>query len=851
MFRPSGPVKRMEAVVILWRAVGRGTSSHQQNIYNNVFEDIASAFDYLVELGVLTAEDADDGNFDIFGLAAPEDLQTWIDRFMTRAELAELLAEEFQPAATEEEPFEDIGNCTDKQQAAINALAAAGILNGTAQGKFAPYAPVTRQQAVMVICRAATGNPSADYETSLRYFIEQGILTEDGAKEEAFKPAAAATREVVAGWLDGRPDDPAPSGTVREVGNLDELKEAAKDNKTTKIIVTGEIEVNQYIVVPQKIEVDTEKGGSLTITSGEYGSDVTEYLKDKSAYIASPLRKNRGNGSDGSKEMGNLVDDVYVVYKKVTSFQEMLKAENDPTVGGIYIANDIYATRDDDNKNVTITKPIEIGWNESTNEHYDLKVFMGSVLTVTAPFQRFGFEKIGRVDTQNFREFSKDGIQWLMRGDETRELYGTLTEAMWALSRAQESTEYYDMVSLTGEHTVVSSKYGITNGVILRITSEIRVKGMFMVFGNLLLERDGALIAERVWLEGGLAYKESAKNILEGYGGMVIIPGEITSDEWAEGSSSVTTETTRNQDGSVTTTTTNKKTGITTETKKTPSGVTGTTVTNRDGEITNISAFIPTAAAKSAEKSGETITLPLEITAEKSAGDAPAIRIDIPANTDSLTVKIPVANVTSGTVAVIVHADGSEETIKTSGISGNGVLVTLEKDTTVKIVDNSQYFQDVHGAEHWAQDSIDFVTSRELFTGKTEDSFAPNAPTTRAQLMTVLARLDNADTSAAPLQQGMEWAVEKGISDGSNPNGNISRQQLAVMLWRYAGSPASDYELAHSDAGSVSGYAQTAMQWAVENGIMSGTAQGTLNPAGTASRAHVAAMVARYCANIA
>ena len=93
----------------------------------------------------------------------------------------------------------------------------------------------------------------------------------------------------------------------------------------------------------------------------------------------------------------------------------------------------------------------------------------------------------------------------------------------------------------------------------------------------------------------------------------------------------------------------------------------------------------------------------------------------------------------------------------------------------------------------------------------------------------------------------MAWAVEKGISDGSNPGGAISRQQLATMLWRYAGEPKSGYVLSgHTDAYQISDYATTAMAWCLENGILTGYADGTLKPQNNATRAHVAAMIARY-----
>ena len=159
-------------------------------------------------------------------------------------------------------------------------------------------------------------------------------------------------------------------------------------------------------------------------------------------------------------------------------------------------------------------------------------------------------------------------------------------------------------------------------------------------------------------------------------------------------------------------------------------------------------------------------------------------------------------------------------------------------------------FKDVQPVNHWAKESIDYVTSRGLFNGKTEDTFAPEEPTTRAQLMTVLARLDGADTTGAALEKGMAWAVANGISDGSNPNAPITRQQLAAMLYRYAGSPAVEGTLNFPDAGSVSDYAKDAMLWVTQNGIINGKTDGRLDPTGLATRAQVATMIARYCAKL-
>jgi hypothetical protein len=278
-----------------------------------------------------------------------------------------------------------------------------------------------------------------------------------------------------------------------------------------------------------------------------------------------------------------------------------------------------------------------------------------------------------------------------------------------------------------------------------------------------------------------------------------------------------------------------------------PDGSTGTIVTTTDANgvsVTKAEVTLSENAVTEAAASNETVTLPVSVAATKkdSSAVAPTVAVAVPENAGSVKIEIPVENVTKGTVAILMHEDGTEEIVRTSTVTDNGVVLTVSGNVTVKLVDNSKDFSD---SPAWASDYIDFVSSRELFRGTSDTTFSPNSSTTRAQLMTVLARLDG--KTANSTADGMSWAVNAGISDGSNPNGSISRQQLATMLYRYAGEPATNGSISSfPDAANVGSYAETAMCWAVSKGIISGTTSGTLNPAGPATRAQVAAMVSRY-----
>ncbi len=158
-------------------------------------------------------------------------------------------------------------------------------------------------------------------------------------------------------------------------------------------------------------------------------------------------------------------------------------------------------------------------------------------------------------------------------------------------------------------------------------------------------------------------------------------------------------------------------------------------------------------------------------------------------------------------------------------------------------------FTDVHGPD-WFYNHVEYMWKHYLMSGTTENRFDPNLTTSRAMIWTIMARMNNVRTDINPgstwYEKGMLWAMERGITDGSNAMGDITREQLATMLWRNAGSPIAGGDLRRfSDADSVSAYALNAVRWAASNGILSGI-NGRIEPQGTATRAQVAAMVARY-----
>ena len=152
----------------------------------------------------------------------------------------------------------------------------------------------------------------------------------------------------------------------------------------------------------------------------------------------------------------------------------------------------------------------------------------------------------------------------------------------------------------------------------------------------------------------------------------------------------------------------------------------------------------------------------------------------------------------------------------------------------------------------WYYSAVEYVTVNGLMNG-TGKGFEPNLATSRAMIWTILARMSDVNTASGGewYAVAQQWAIANGVSDGTMPNGTITREQLAAMLYRYAVSkgmvkgPATADLSVFADANSVSSYAVEAMQWAVSTGLIGGM-DGKLNPQGSATRAQVATMLMRF-----
>ncbi len=216
-------------------------------------------------------------------------------------------------------------------------------------------------------------------------------------------------------------------------------------------------------------------------------------------------------------------------------------------------------------------------------------------------------------------------------------------------------------------------------------------------------------------------------------------------------------------------------------------------------------------------------------------------------------------------VRVTENSDGTY----TFPMPNGQVTVTATFVETEEPVDEP--FVDVAEGD-WFYDAVVYAYQNELMDGVGGNRFAPNSETTRAQLVTILYRLEgepavSGDLPFTDVESGtwytdaILWAAQNNIVNGVNdtefaPGDDLTRQQLVTIFYRYAESKGYDVSASadlsgYPDAGQVQDYAQPAMAWAVAENIIQGMEDGTLKPAGNASRAQIATILMRFCEDVA
>ena len=233
-----------------------------------------------------------------------------------------------------------------------------------------------------------------------------------------------------------------------------------------------------------------------------------------------------------------------------------------------------------------------------------------------------------------------------------------------------------------------------------------------------------------------------------------------------------------------------------------------------------------------------------------------AITVMDPANG---SLKVNPSNGSAGTlITVTATPDKGYElayiTVDGERITGSTFRMP-DHDVTVSalFVPVSFPFTDVKSGD-WFYDAVAYVYANGLMDGTSATTFEPNANMTRAMVWAILARIDGETVTGANwADTARTWAMASGVSDGTDPNGPVTREQFATMLYRYAAAKGYDVSigestniLSYADFASISEYAIPAMQWACGSGIVTGVTDSTLVPQGTATRAQCAAMLMRF-----
>ena len=217
---------------------------------------------------------------------------------------------------------------------------------------------------------------------------------------------------------------------------------------------------------------------------------------------------------------------------------------------------------------------------------------------------------------------------------------------------------------------------------------------------------------------------------------------------------------------------------------------------------------------------------------------------------ESRLIILPIKSPQAETVAMVTDASGVTRLEPFAVPTQQGLALKVHNGDAIEIIQKHTVFSDVT-ATHWAYEPVTFAAARGFLVGIEATHFAPNMQTSRAMIWSILARMDNAclEESTPWYASSQHWAVSGGISDGTDPNATITREQLAAMLYRYAGSPAVRGNVeSFSDAQQVSAWAEDAVIWAVQEGIIAGTTADMLTSQGTATRAQTAAMLERFIA---
>ena len=306
--------------------------------------------------------------------------------------------------------------------------------------------------------------------------------------------------------------------------------------------------------------------------------------------------------------------------------------------------------------------------------------------------------------------------------------------------------------------------------------------------------------------------------------------------------------------------------------------------TVENGVVTALARGTAVITATAADGSGASASCTVTVSSYLPPAN-PNYRITVEATQGGTVTADPTAAKAGATVTLTPVPDRGYQVgaVAVTDRFGNAVAVTEQADgtytftmpngqvtVTVTFAEAPLPFPDVTEGD-WFYDAVRYAYETGLMDGVGDSLFAPNSETTRAQLVTILYRLagepePGGDSGFADVAAGtwytdaVAWAAQNGIVNGVSdtefaPGDDITREQLAAILYRYAACQGYDVSQradlsGFGDASSISGYAQEALSWAHAQGLVLGFEDGSLRPQGTASRAQIAAVLMRFLAAV-
>lgn len=300
-----------------------------------------------------------------------------------------------------------------------------------------------------------------------------------------------------------------------------------------------------------------------------------------------------------------------------------------------------------------------------------------------------------------------------------------------------------------------------------------------------------------------------------------------------------------------------------------PDGTSSVLITDGIGMVKSASVTYSSSAVSSASWGGGMLSFPGKVLPASNPDSAPELRIVLPPSSQRVRIKVPVSYMTPCTVAVVENAFGPDKVLHSSSAQSDGVTFSLDGSSVVKIVDKTKDFYDVSGSE-WFAKSVEWASSHEIMNGVSEHMFDPNGAMSRAMMTQIIYNYAGADAANVTdafsdvsrndwYGKSVTWASGSGIAhisgDSFGAEDGLAREDMASMLFNYAkmkgystyisGSTAS-----FADDREISDWARPAMAWAVGNGLIRGTQNGTravvLDPKGTANRAQLTTIMMRF-----